>query len=203
MASSAHAADALVAPPAAPSYASGAVGDWARYRAGHAGGSSAQDLRIALVGKGKGTTTWEVSMLVPENRTATVKDVVGPDGGVVARAMKVGPDAPFRLDIPPALARAAFRIARTPAGDEPVTVPAGKFNCRHLHEDLEPGHGYDLWVAAGVQPTGVVRFEEWTRGGNGVRIVQESWELLETGRGAKPVVTGPVREAPPPPRKPR
>jgi hypothetical protein len=206
VAATAHAADALVAPPIAPGPITGAVGGWASYRTSHGGGASAQDVRVALVARSRGATTWEVAMAAPEGRTATVKNVVGRGGGVSARAMKVGDAPAFRLDIPAELARAAFRTVvggSRDAGEQRVLVPAGTFSCEHVHHEFEPGHGYDLWIAKRVQPTGVVKFEEWTRGGNGLRLVQETWELAATGRGARPVVVGPVREAPPPKRGPR
>jgi hypothetical protein len=205
----AHAADPLSAPPAAPSLAAAQVGAWARYRVSYAAGVNGDELQVALVARQRDRTTWELSLKGVGGEPVVVKDVVetprGRPGGLVARGMKVGVRPPFRVDIPPDLARAAFRTvpdaAAKPAARQRLTVVAGDFTCQHLTVEIAPGRGYELWVAPGVQPTGIVKFQEWARGADGRRNVQETWELVATGRGAKALVVGPLQEAPPPRRR--
>ena len=173
------------------------VGAWARYRTAHFGGSGGQDVRLALVARDARQAIWELSLAGPDGQPVVValtfrRGGSGLTGTLQGRAVQIGGGQPMQLQLDPA--GPAFReLKRDPrARREAVVVPAGRFHCQHHRMALDPGHGFDFWIAPGLFPTGVVRFEAWTRGGNGVRLVQETWELAARGRGARPAVTRPA-----------
>jgi hypothetical protein len=184
------------APPFAAATGKIPVGAWARYRTAHFGGSGRQDLRIALVARTARQAVWELALAGIDGQPVVVALAFRRTGDglprvLQSRIVQVGDGPPMKMNG----AGPAFRLAaRDPHfRREVVTVPGGRLACQHHRVVLDRSHGFDLWIAPGVFPTGVVKFEEWTQGGNGVRLVQETWELLETGRGAKRTVTRPPR----------
>ena len=173
---------------------------WARGRSierAYFGGNAAQDVRFALVEKKADRSVWEMTMTGPEGKPLVVQTTVavarGVPGEVTSRVMQLGDDQPMSIERPGPLP--AFRVAGKSGRDprERVTVLAGAYTCGRVKETLGPGRGQDFWIEPRVHPLGVVKFEEWTQGGNGVRLVQRTWELMETGRGARRIITRPPR----------
>jgi hypothetical protein len=188
------------APPLATSTGKVPLGAWARYRTAHFGGSARQDIRIALVARSARRTVWELTLAGIDGQPVVValafrRGSGGPPRVLLSRIVQVGDTQPMQMDVDRAEAGRGFRLAaRDPRfRREEVVVPGGHFTCEHHRMALDASRGFDFWIAPGVFPTGIARFEEWSQGGNGVRLVQETWELLETGRGAKPAVTRPAR----------
>lgn len=201
----AHAEENLDVPPFAGDVKTVPLGAWARYRTAYFGGNSRQDVQIALIAKGARQATWQMSFIVIDDKRGVLQLITapGPDGAPVLKGkiVQVGSDPAYRVPLPEGAPRPALRVPapRERDGSETITVTAGSFPCERYHQETEPGHGYDFWVSRKVAPTGIVKFEEWTKGGNGVRLVQRTWELLETGRGARSLIRGKILPNPPPP----
>jgi hypothetical protein len=209
VAAGARAEDNLDSPPFAGNLRTAPLGAWARYRTAYYGGNSRQDVQVALVARSARQATWQYTFTGVDGKRAILQmshaiEPGGAAGPVKQRVVQMGDDQAFRMpDKPDAAGRPALRVP-APAernGSETMTVQAGSFPCDHFHQETEPGHGYDFWVSRRVLPTAIVKFEEWTKGGNGIRLVQRTWELMETGRGVKSLVRGPVLPEPPPPPK--
>lgn len=190
----AAAGDVRDVPPLARDVRQVPVGAWARYRTSWATGGGVLDVTVALIARGPDRAVWELSApgvggadLVTRVEARLVDGAPVAEtgrwvraGAAPARRVPRAPDAPdapppFVVPAPGARATGAARLA----------VAAGTFQARHVVDASDPGHGFDFWIAPAVAATGVVRFEEWTRGGNGVRLVQRTWELIAQGRGAR------------------
>lgn len=203
MSSAARGADVLDPPPASTLVNPSATGRWALYRVSYPLGKTSQDVKVALVKAGARQAVWELSVMGPVGKTLTIKKVVALAGGRLHRLseqiMQHGTEPPTRLPFDVRSAEEPFRTPRTEttARKETIETPTGERATDKVSVVVEPGRGYDFWFARDALPTGVVKFEEWTQGGNGVRLIQERWEMLESGGGAVPTIRRPARDLPP------
>jgi hypothetical protein len=179
------------APPLALDVHRSQPGTWARYATAWAAGGGRLDVTVSLIERTAKLARWELSVPGPSGAPLVTELTVRVEPGrpleTVARQFRGG-DAPAK--VVPASPQATGPPFLTPPpdarilGSEWLTVPAGRFRARHVQAGGD-AHGFELWVSPRALPTGVIRFEEWTRGGNGVRLVQRTWELQALGRGAR------------------
>jgi len=170
------------------------VGAWAEYTVEEKGDPEVAKVRYALVAKTDARLAIEVTTQTHAGPILMRVEYARSDGAWKQSSAKlvVGgktvPPAPLRFGPTPTLG--AAREVGTLVRQEPVVVPAGRFDSSRYQATVsEPGTRTDrdtrkaeIWISDRAQPTGLVKARVPSRG---VVIV-----LSATGGGARPTAVG-------------
>lgn len=180
-----------------------AVGSWADY--GMSFGDVKMKSRWALVARDASSTMVEMAMQGgPAARMGgkiTLKMVLDPDPIGAAKpvkeiVMQIGDGDPMQA--PPDAPTQKFQKPdpKTLVGKETIKVTAGSFKTTHYRDHTSVGT-VDVWVSEEVPPLGLVKFvttpEPSTGKASHPPVPPATLELVATGSGAKPSITGPAK----------
>jgi hypothetical protein len=168
------------------------VGSWGDYKV-TAGDKPPMGVRMALVNKGVVEIAGEVG---GPGAKATVQIKLAPggekDGKVQQVMMQIGANDPMSL--PPGADQQPFSKPdpKTLIKEESVTVKGGTFKAKHYREKTPKGDVVDYWVSDKVLPLGLVKLETEQKANPQISGLVR-FELVGTGKDAKPIITKPAK----------
>jgi hypothetical protein len=178
------------------------VGVWADYDMAM-GKMPPMKSRMALVAKGAGTSTIEMTMeggmLAMTGGKLLLQTIVSNDQSaekpIKKSVMQIGDNAPMELPIS-ADQQHQFRKPnpKSLVGEETIKVAAGSYKTKHYRDKTPDGDVFDVWVSPDVPPFGLVKIvvepksAQMAQAGGPLSI-----ELQGTGKNAKMAITKPAR----------
>jgi hypothetical protein len=176
------------------------VGSWAEYEMTF-GANPPMTSRMALVAKGSDGNTLETSVrggMMAAVGGKMVMDMTLPPGAEKAgrvgkMVVQLGANDPMEMQLGAGQSQQFTKPdPKSLVGTETIKVRAGSFKTKHYREKSPQGDTYDFWIDDKALPLGLVKLEGEQKHNpafkGGFRF-----ELLATGKDAKPQITKPAR----------